>query len=216
MRTSKVLIAAAVTAIMLTACGCDCDKSETETTNVIGGVKAGDSTSSKAEPESEVTETDESDAMAVEITIDNWQQYFDLIEDTYEWRNDFGEVAGSEPAEYIVLKDWYSIAEGSELAIEYTFSNEIHEGDRIDYGYEIGDLVEGDMAEELLSWDDDPTTLTTTIYPDVDSDSDNHSNKMLLGRCAQYTIGYNGGSYVAVRANYQITRIQGTIYIVEE
>lgn len=153
--------------------------------------------SKKDEPIVPETET-------VEITIDNWQDYFEIVEGTTVRTNEFDEPESVYPTMNLVLKEGielgvneYGTVMGYELAVEYGFTSAYYnvEMDLENCTLTIGDLYEGDTPEQ--------DTETNTFFHDMNS----------------FYMSYNsrgqGGVTVAMEiiSDVEIIRIQGTITI---
>ena len=83
----------------------------------------------------------------VEITLDNWQEYFELELVVDEWRNADGELAAFEPEMRFHLKEnWKSIAKEMDIVFEYTCTDGYL--CKFAYNTETGELVEGEKVGE--------------------------------------------------------------------
>ena len=84
----------------------------------------------------------------VEITLDNWQEYFELHHESVERFDQFGESTGETDEYYwLRLKDEYSriyLYDNSEVLMRFT-QNEYKRDERIDHGHEyvsVSDFTE--------------------------------------------------------------------------
>ena len=141
-------------------------------------------------------ESGEKTAKAVEISIDNWQEYFEIVEREETKKNEFEEIEDMYKDVYLVLKDEYEmVGYDTSIAIEYNYIEEWRyvEIDKENGVLTIGELVPDKENEEMNG-------LTKEII---------HSKTSLI----------NGRSrsegMQAVPTNFEIVRIQGTLYIAE-
>ena len=145
-------------------------------------------------------------SMTVEITEENWSEYFELSSDSKELvilridKNDFDEVDHVEIKDSFVLKDGYKLGkEGFELTVgfdaiqkeyEYTLdleNNKVLLGDLLD----ARDYPQGGLSGTSTVTDEEPTFgYYSGIFVDQSSS------------CTPYL--------------YTITRIEGTLSLVEE
>ena len=88
----------------------------------------------------------------IEITSDNWQDYFEIVQEDHYFKNDFDEIYGVAEAYYLVLKDNYNLVPASQkeskVAVEisykttqynYTFDSENLSYELTGSGYTQGD-----------------------------------------------------------------------------
>lgn len=93
----------------------------------------------------------EKGVVAVEITSDNWQDYFEIVEREEIELNNFGEISDMYKDFYLVLKGGYEIAGyETEIAVEYNYLTEWRyvEIDKENGVLTIGDLVPDRSSEE--------------------------------------------------------------------
>lgn len=185
------------------------------------------STSNSSTPTPEETET-------IEITIDNWQDYFEIKEDYDYDYNDFDEITSMNKVYNFYLKDGMTFVEDSrqEIAVEYEYD--------IDYGYtftnvdwEKGTFDYSPLDDETSSKyeiSNDHISDTTTLSSEWDNDAQAYSSNY-LGSIFIYDSVYNengethtNNSYYTESGNLwiipkldnlTITRIKGTIEIVK-
>lgn len=185
------------------------------------------STSNSSTPTPEETET-------IEITIDNWQDYFEIKEDYGYDYNDFDEITSMYNVYNFYLKDGMTFVEDSrqEIAVEYEYD--------IDYDYtftnvdwEKGTFDYSPLDDETSSkygFGNDHISDTTTLSSEWDNDAQAYSSNY-LGSIFIYNIVYNeNGETKTYEYNYTesgilwiipkldnltITRIKGTIEIVK-
>ena len=185
------------------------------------------STSNSSTPTPEETET-------IEITIDNWQDYFEIKEDySYDY-NDFDEITSMYKVYNFYLKDGMTFVEDSrqEIAVEYEYD--------IDYGYtftnvdwEKGTFDYSPLDDETSSKygiSNDHISDTTTLSSEWDNDAQAYSSNYLGSIFIYYGVYNENGethtnnSYYTESGNLwiipkldnlTITRIKGTIEIVK-
>ncbi len=108
MKRFVVLLLAAVMCLSLVACG---GSNDTLTTD---------------ETEATVSKETEPKLVSVEITLDNWQNYFELREYTKFIENGFGEIDDAETYWTLVSKDEYAFdMENCDVTFEFTYDEEI-------------------------------------------------------------------------------------------
>lgn len=190
------------------------------------------STSNSSTPTPEETET-------IEITIDNWQDYFEIKEDYGYDYNDFDEITLMYKVYNFYLKDGMTFVEDSrpEIAVEYeydidfdyTFTNVDWEKGTFDYS--PCPLDDGALSKYGLSYID--KSGTTTLSRKWDNDAQAYSSNYLgsvslniIYDCifiengetkANLLINTESGDLwiISKLDNLTITRIKGTIEIVK-
>lgn len=103
-----------------------------------------------------------SKATTVEITIDNWQDYFELEERFVTIRNDFDEIVYIYKDYFIVLKDNYElVGDDTSIAVEFNYVDEWRfvETDKEGETLTIGELVPDEENNEKNGC---TTTITTS------------------------------------------------------
>lgn len=182
----------------------------------------------------------------VELTIDNWQDYFEVKEMVFPSYNEFDEV--EQISNYVVfaLKDGMTFEENSnpEVAIEYSYENKFV--GFTDANFEGMSVTYDELTDENITaygWEKeyfttnatDTTTLRLYDFNDTPnkylysydleiwySHLDDNQNPVVYGRSDLYGIssgsGYLGDFFCVIpnMDTFTITRIKGTIEIVKE
>ena len=207
MKKIIVLLLVAVMSLSLVACG---NNSKLEKYKkyeaLINYMEAGDYESALAEMirisensgsvDNAGDESGKKTAKAVEISIDNWQEYFEIVEREKTQKNEFEEIEDMYKGVYLVLKDEYEmVGYDTSIAIEYNYINEWRyvEIDKENGVLTIGELVPDRENEEMNG-------LTMKIGGSETSLTNDRS--------------WSEGMQ-AVPTNFEIVRIQGTLYIAE-
>ena len=187
------------------------------------------STSNSSTPTPEETET-------IEITIDNWQDYFEIKEDYSYYYNGFDEISEMYKVYNFYLKDGMTFVEDScqEIAVEYeydmdydyTFANVDWEKGTFDYS----PLDDETLSKYGISNSHIPISDTTTLSSEWDNDAQAYSSNYLGSIFISYGVYKKNGetqtnnSYYTESGdlwtipkpdNLAITRIKGTIEIVK-
>ena len=146
----------------------------------------------------------ESQYELVEITLDNWQEYFELELVVDEWRNAAGELAAFEPEMRFHLKEnRKSIAKEMDIVFEYTCTDGYL--CRFTYNTDTGELIEGEKVGEAT----EPLLQETCEMNHIDAD-------VVLFGGAELLVDLNGNiaSNTAVMySTVEILSIQGTIRV---
>jgi hypothetical protein len=147
---------------------------------------------------------------AVELTVENWFDYFEVVE-TVEWRtNAFNEVVGIDIWHCFRLKEeWGQIDDSrTEIVLEYGFIGCINKA-TVDFEnktYQIGELVECSDSE------------VTEIIDDFRNRADDNGNYVF--RCSSLgniRLGYNEEEgTIHYYANFNPIRVWGTLYLIVE
>lgn len=155
-----------------------------------------------ANGENDAAENEEVKVRSVEITTDNWDDYFEFVQEESPDTNDFGEIERVFLDNYLKLKDGFELApsrEGSqtEVAVEYSYTQEYR-------FYELntatGEFTLGELNEEK---EPQPKTDMKTI------------REAKTGLNNGHTWSDDGG-WIAVDTNIAMIRAQGTLYIIEK
>jgi hypothetical protein len=155
---------------------------------------------------------EEKEATAVDITIENWQDYFEFKTRVSEKRNDFDEFEEFYPAKVICLKDeWKEKVVDMDVAVEYSFTG----GYSCYYTYNIetGELTEGERTTDYAT-EEDSGTFTMDKY-NIDNP---YVPDSLRGWITSGSCKLEGNIATVIGSNFEnieITRKQGTISVVE-
>ena len=210
MKKAISLLLALVMCLSLCACGGGSETPKTEyieshnPTNIQNETNNAESTEqTEAEPiETEPTYT------TIEISLDNWQDYFQFQWVVSEVRNDFDELTGIKPQMKFSLKEeWVSVAEDMDVAVEYSCTNGYYCW--FIYNIGTGEIVEGETSDDTFYGCDTKGTFTMRdiekgelfwwgIHPDTFA-------------CEEGIATVVGTTY----PNVEIVRIQGTFTIEE-
>ena len=159
------------------------------------------SNSGDASANSEEAASEEKSVVAVEINSENWQEYFEIIEEDQIEYNNFNEIEDMYQNFYLVLKDGYEMA-GYEMpncetnvAVEYNYFTEWR---YVEIDKENGVLTIGDLVPDRSNEDHNGSMIT--IY----------SEKCSLTNGRTWSEGMQ-----AVPTGFEIVRMQGTLYIME-
>ena len=101
-------------------------------------------------PENTESENSEPQYETVEITLDNWQEYFELKMSVCEMKNAFGELVNLFPQMRLVLKENLAgIAADMDIVFEYTCTD----GYRCKFTYntDTGELTEGEKTDDKVT-----------------------------------------------------------------
>ncbi len=134
--------------------------------------------------------------ISVEITMDNWQEYFEIVEREKVEKNEFDEVDDMYKNTYLVLKDGYEmVGYDTSIAVEYNYV--------LEWRY-----VEIDKENAVLTIGE--------LVPDREIEEKNAEMKKITSRETSLTNGRTWSEGMqAVPTNFEIVRIQGTLYIAE-
>ncbi len=139
-------------------------------------------------------------SQTVQLTMDNWQDYFEIVEKEEPQKNRFDEVENIFFTNYLVLKNGYEIFEPS-VGNEYTDID-------IEYSYDTEKrwytLDENGVATwgEVEPYENGRTEIVSLT-----------SGGNLLPFCIEHSHSYSTGRYICVKTNITVTRIQGTLYL---
>ena len=145
------------------------------------------------------------DLQVIELTIDNWQDYFEYVEDGEVTYDSFGDPDGAQIDTYYLLKEEYGyvLTNLSSVAIEYVEQN-------------VRQMITIDVEELTYEWGE----VTYTYDP-----SDPYVTEMYSQYLSDETYRYGTNvSYTYIDEfpedevyqdiNFEMTRLQGTIYCV--
>ena len=203
MKKILALLLAAVTCVSLAACG----STSTETTTAAETTAEATETTAAETTTAEETTTEAKAATGtIELTNDNWQDYFELKEICVPTTDADGNDTLAR-AEFLVFKDGYTLggsAEDSPIQVEYSYT--------INYK-----MVEIDVANseikvglECDGYDDkgETKTLTTPSY------FEESKHGFRLETDGAWTME-DGQTFMQILEDLTITNISGTIEIVE-
>ncbi len=137
MKKLLALLLAAIMCFSLVACG--------ENGNASLVEEYENSEQENAEPEKTEPQYE-----TVEITLDNWQEYFELKMSVCEMKNAFGELENLFPQMCFVLKeDWAGVTADMDIVFEYTCTD----GYRCQFTYntDTEELTEGEKTDDYVT-----------------------------------------------------------------
>lgn len=160
------------------------------------------------EPENPEPENPEPQYEAVEITLDNWQDYFELYAKNSFSKNAFGEFDKWHLQYYFVLKDGIEISkDNNKVALECKYTE-----DRVQY------TIDWDTQTVTYGEIFDPASQATqkVLGMEWTSISEWYTSKYVkVFGCSLgvWDIGYNLEGTVDKVNNFEILRIEGTLYV---
>ncbi len=210
MKRILALLLVAVLCLSLAACG-DPDGNDNGST---GQPQESTAKQEISAPDSETTVGEET----VEITLDNWQEYFEIRPSTHgPLYDDFGEKF--KKLDYVCwaffLKEAYigKVTKAENLAVEYSFADGYCSW--FQYHFDTEELVQGEPAEteDIRSFreiKDSARTLKPTL-----SSLEDGSFMVFIHVWGTEAINHNTYSFVGEAAYHtmEVTRIQGTLTI---
>lgn len=190
MKKAISLLLALVMCLSLCACGGGNDAPETQETTLP--------------PETEPK------IKTIEISMDNWQDYFSIESDVSVSKNDFGELKYFFPEMQFRLKnEWASVATDMYITVQYTCTDAYVCW--FTYNMDTGELIEGEKTDDYVS----PALGGTKTMDDWRYIEDGIS---LWGNAHRDTLVVEGNIASIIAEKYstvEILRIQGTITVEE-
>ena len=162
----------------------------------------------------------------IEITLDNWQDYFEMKETKSIQVNAFGEVSYVQPAVGIFLKEEHydRLLENywdMELAFELTYDEtpyKVLNCTPEDFDYSFLGNYEMEPATNVPSWWEMQTgcTVIGNVYDNRNADwlaEQSPFNGTFSAEIGMYGGGYgdNNAQYVSLWTNIQVSRVTGTL-----
>lgn len=229
MRNKKVtiILSAACAILLLAACG---NNKYEKYDELINYLEAGDYESAYAEVAgleqlNKDKEKKETKTKEVDITMDNWQDYFEIQKAANVNKDDFDEISGIEFGYYFVPKKEVEeqLLEAN-VAVAYLFSD--YEYYPWEYDQETEEVTVGAAysAEEVQSkglyqWFNPETTEEGTFTYEIGEWTENFKSAIRTNYCdldrltmEGNTIKWNG----ELGSKAEVTKIKGTITIEEE
>ena len=145
----------------------------------------------------------------IEITLDNWMEYFEFRRVVVDRRNDFNELTEFYPNMNMCLKtEWAEVATEMEVAVEYSCMNGYRQW--FTYNADTKELSEGEIDSESAPVSD---LLNQTLSLKDYSIDD---GKILYGNASKTTFEIKDNIATILGTTYsdvEVIRIQGTITI---
>ena len=145
-----------------------------------------------------VDENGDPKTTAIEITSENWNEYFEVVQSDKANINQFGEIDDVYKSWSIVLKDGYNMAENNEtsIAVEYNYTKEWR---TVTKDLTAGTVTVGDLVPDKEPGEEKGAMTTIT----------NKETSIIGNR--EYS-----GDTEAVPVSVEIVRMQGTLCIYGE
>lgn len=197
MKKAMMLMLAMVLCVSLAACGNAYAKYD----KLIAYLEQSDYESAHAEID-RLEAFDESNdktagVLTVEVTAENWQQYFKMEERFVTTKNNFDEISDVYKSVYLVLKDEYTMVNDGDnqtsVAVEYNFIKEWH---YVTKNLTAGTLTIGKLVPDKTTTDMSGSMVTIT------------SKETSLTNGREWSEGMQ-----AIPMDFEIVRIKGTLYI---
>ena len=194
------MLLAAFMSFSLVACGQEQDKKE------------------NIETENTDKENSEMSQETVEVTLDNWQDYFELRLVVKEDKNDFDELETIYPTTYFIIKEEFenSVVE-MDIAVEYSLKNPYYQ--EFSYNIETGEMIDGDVIEGSLMEYEQTDTFTLSFNTDFSW------GDIYMDYGHKIVEGIDGGSFALdgniasvkrrMYTNVDITRVEGSLTLVK-
>lgn len=229
MRNKKVtiILSAACASLLLAACG---NNKYEKYDELINYLEAGDYESAYAEVAgleqlNKDKEKKETKAKEVDITMDNWQDYFEIQKAANVNKDDFDEISGIEFGYYFVPKKEVEeqLLEAN-VAVAYLFSD--YEYYPWEYDQETEEVTVGAAysAEEVQSkglyqWFNPETTEEGTFTYEIGEWTENFKSAIRTNYCDLDRLTMEGNTIKwdgELGSKAEVTKIKGTITIEEE
>lgn len=159
--------------------------------------------------------------MKVEITMDNWQNYFEIVDDINIDRDAFGDIEYIDYSQDLRLKPEYEVQgsfwgdsddeEYADTDIAYDISW-IEDYRYVTVDWSTGELTIGDIVKS--EYEDDYSYSESTIgdlYESYDFDKDDGS--YYVSSAITYGSLYDYDDTIRVGRDFQMNRIQGYLYL---
>ena len=161
----------------------------------------------------------------IELTIDNWQEYFEIKEVNGMSANSFGEVESVYPTVGIFLKEEYysrlpQYFDNLNIAFELTYDETpyvVLNCSPEEFQWDLAGQYEREPATKLPSWWEVPTGCTADGILNDNRNSDwlpEESPYCNTVSCEIYAMGSAGGDrtmYLNLWTNIQMSRVTGTL-----
>lgn len=156
--------------------------------------------------------------MKVEITMDNWQNYFEIADKTYIDRDAFGDIEYISYSQVLRLKPEYEVqgtvwgddADYAQTDIAYDISW-IEDERYVTVDWSTGEITIGDIVESEYEDEDDYSYSESTIGNLSDSYVDEDVYEVSSELTWDLLWDYDETIYV--RRDFQMNRIQGYLYL---
>lgn len=130
----------------------------------------------------------------IEITLENWDTYFEFVEKVQGYKNEYNETEYVCSNHYFVLKDKYVMASsGTDIALEYSYHTAKYK-------------VKEDLTKETIIWGEYIENTKEDLIEEarIKRSETSVANNALLSHDSKYR-----------RSDLQVLRIYGTLSIIE-
>lgn len=197
----KITVLMLSVVLCLCAVSCGSDDSYEKYGTLIEYLEKGDFDMAKSyidELEEDYTaESGTTEAVSVEITADNWQDYFEIVQEKHTNTNDFGETTDVYYTPYLVLKEGYKTFEEGEtrtkIAVEF---NCVAEWRYVEIDLAAAEITVGELVPDRSPEEINGETLTVT------------SDKTSLSNGRTWSEGMQ-----QIKTDFEIVRMQGTLWL---
>lgn len=158
--------------------------------------------------EQQTSENNTPNIVEIELTAENFDTYFELVEVPIFHENEFGEADEMDLYQYYLVREEYSVSDMSDFAIEYSsvWGKKNCEVDFTNLTYTLGDF----------NYTTAPANEMTNRFYDIEVNGQVRFGFGIGGSGNSVKKSYGSIGEVGYSVDFEILRVKGTLFLIEE
>lgn len=158
--------------------------------------------------EQQTSENNTPNIVEIELTVENFDTYFELVEVAIFSENEFGETDEMELYQYYLVREEYNVSDMSDFAVEYScvWGRKNCEVDFTNLTYTLSDF--NDTTP--------PANVMTDRFYDIEVNGQERFGFSIDGSGKSVRKSYGTTGEVGYSVDFEILRVKGTLFLIEE
>ena len=218
MKKILALLLAAVMCFSLVACGGTDTGSNNELQTTESGTQQENednaAENNEAAPvvqensEQQTSENNTPNIVEIELTVENFDTYFELVEVPIFSENEFGETDEMDLYQYYLVREEYNVSDMTDFAIEYScvWGRKDCEVDFTNLTYTLSDFKDTTP----------PANVMTDRFYDIEVNDQERFGFSIDGSGKSVKKSYGSIGEFGYSVDFEILRVKGTLFLIEE
>lgn len=208
MKKILALLLAAVMCFSLVACGGTDTGSNNEPQTTESGTQQENEDNAAENNEQQTSENNTPNIVEIELTVENFDTYFELVEVPIFYENEFGETDEMDLYQYYLVREEYNVSDMTDFAIEYScvWGRKDCEVDFTNLTYTLSDFKDTTP----------PANVMTDRFYDIEVNGQERFGFSIDGSGKSVKKSYGSIGEVGYSVDFEILRVKGTLFLIEE
>ena len=158
--------------------------------------------------EQQTSENKTPNIVEIELTVENFDTYFELVEVPIFYENEFGETDEMDLYQYYLVREEYNVSDMTDFAIEYScvWGRKDCEVDFTNLTYTLSDFKDTTP----------PANVMTDRFYDIEVNGQERFGFSIDGSGKSVKKSYGSIGEVGYSVDFEILRVKGTLFLMEE